>query len=60
LDKTKAFLDPYDVYVNYATTFHPSINGEVENRNKEVIRYLKLLTNEEDDWDKILPSVYGP
>jgi len=55
-DKTKAFLDLHDVYVNYATTYHPSTNGEVENRNKEVIKYLKLLANEEDDWDEILPS----
>ena len=28
-DKIKVFLDLHDVYVNYATTYHPSTNGEV-------------------------------
>ena len=55
-DKTKAFLDLHDVYVNFATTYHPSTNGEVENRNKEIIKYLKLLANQEEEWDEVLPS----
>ena len=55
-DKTKAFLDLHDVYVHFVTTYHPESNGEVENRNKEIVKYLKLLGNQEDDWDDILPS----
>ena len=38
------------------TTYHPSTNGEVENRNKEIIKYLKLLAKQEDDWNEVLPS----
>ena len=55
-DKTIAFLDLHDVYVHYATTYYPSTNGEVENRNKEIIKYLKLLAKQEDDWNEVLPS----
>ena len=55
-DKTKAFLDLHDVYVSYATTYHPSTNGEVENRNKEIVKYLKLLASQEEEWDELLPS----
>lgn len=31
-DNTKAFLDLNDACVNYATTYHPSTNGEVEKK----------------------------
>jgi len=55
-DKTKAFLDLHDVYVQYTTTYHPASNGEVENRNREIVKYLKLLGAKENNWDEILPS----
>jgi len=55
-EKTKAFLDLHDVYVHYTAIYHPASNGEVENRNKEIVKYLKLLGNKEEDWDEVLPS----
>ena len=42
-DKTKAFLDLHDVYTHYISTYHPASNGEVENRNKEICKFLRLL-----------------
>ena len=42
-DKTKAFLDLHDIYVYYTAIYHPASNGEVENQNKEIVKYLKLL-----------------
>jgi len=53
-DKTKAFLDLHDVYVHYATTYHPATNGEVENRNREISKYLRLLGKMVDTWDETL------
>ena len=55
-DKTKAFLDLHDVYVHYVTTYHPASNGEVENRNREISKYLRLLGEKVDTWDETLYS----
>jgi len=55
-DKTKAFLDLHDVFVYYITTYHPASNGEVENRNKEICKYLRLLSERTEDWDETLYS----
>lgn len=55
-DKTKGFLDLYGVFVRYSTTYHPETNGEVENRNKEIGKYLRLLSQEMNDWDEVLPN----
>ena len=55
-DKTKGFLDFPNVYVNYTTSFHLSINGEIEYRSKEIVKYLKLLENQEEEWNELLPS----
>ena len=55
-DKTKAFLDLNDIYVNYVATYHPSSNGEVENRNREIGKYLRLLGEEDSQWDETLYS----
>ena len=55
-DKTKAFLDLNDVYVHNVATYHPPSNGEVENRNREIGKYLRLLGTKNKDWDDILPS----
>ena len=55
-DKTKAFLDLHDVYVHYISTYHPASNGEVENRNREISKYLRLLGETITDWDETLPS----
>jgi len=62
-DKTKAFLDLNDVYVHYISTYHPASNGEVENRNREIVKYIRILksqfkelSKQNQEWDDILPS----
>jgi len=55
-DKTKAFLDLNDVYVHYISTYHPASNGQVENRNREIAKYLRVLGTKTDNWDEVLPS----
>jgi len=56
-DKTKAFLDLYGTYVQFVSVYHPESNGMVENRNKEIGKYLKILCdNKALIWDEILPS----
>ena len=55
-DKTKAFLDLHDVYVQYIATYHPASNGEVENRNREICKYLRLLGENDKQWDGTLYS----
>lgn len=54
--ETKGFLDLYNVFIMPATTYHPATNGEVENRNKELGKYLRLLSEREKEWDDLLPS----
>ena len=54
--QTKGFLDIYNVYIQPSAGYHPETNGKVENRNKEISKYLRLLGNQERDWDEILPS----
>ena len=55
-DMTKVFLDLYDVYVKFVTTYHPESNGLTENRNKEIGKLLRLLGENNKDWDEVLPS----
>jgi len=55
-DMTKIFLDLYDVYIQFTTTYHPESNGLVENRNKEIGKLLRLLGTQNKDWDEVLPS----
>ena len=56
-DKTKAFLGLYGVLVQFVTVYHPESNGMVENRNKQIGKYLRLLCNKNtQNWDEILPS----
>ena len=55
-DMTKVFLDLYDVYVKFVSTYHPESNGLTENRNKEIGKLLRLLGTENRDWDEVLPS----
>lgn len=53
---TKGFLELYGVYVHYTSTYHPKSNGQVENRNREIIKNIRLLANSNRDWDDVLPS----
>jgi len=55
-DMTKIFLDLYDVYVKFTSTYHPESNGLTENRNKEIGKLLRLLGERNKEWDEILPS----
>ena len=55
-DFTKIFLDLYDVYIRFITTYHPESNGLTENRNREIGKLLRLLGAKEENWDLILPS----
>ena len=52
---TKGFLDLYNVYVHYISTYHSESNGQVENRKREIIKYIRLLGGTEKKWDEILP-----
>ena len=52
----KGFLDIYGIYMLPATPYHPETNGKVENRNKEIGKYLRLLNEKERHWDELLPS----
>jgi len=52
---TKGFLDLYNVYTHYTSTYHPESNGQVENRNREIIKYIRLLGGTENNWDEVLP-----
>jgi len=54
-DYTKIFLDLYDVYVKFVSTYHPESNGLTENRNKEIGKYLRLLSSKNKEWDQVLP-----
>jgi len=41
----------------FTSTYHPESNEEVENRNKEIGKYLRLLCNNNQGiWDDMLPS----
>jgi len=55
-DFTKLFLDLYDVYVRFTSTYHPESNGLTENRNKEIGKYLRLLANKYQEWDELFPA----
>ena len=55
-DMTKIFLDLYDVYIKFTSTYHPESNGLTENRNREIGKYLRLLGTKNRDWDEVLPS----
>jgi hypothetical protein len=39
-----------------STAFHPQTDGQAENANKTVVRYLQAFaTHQVDDWDQLLP-----
>jgi len=50
VDMAKIFLDLYDVYVKFTSTYHPESKGLVENRNKEIGKLLRLLGTKNKDW----------
>jgi len=54
-DYTKIFLDMYDVYITFTTTYHPESNGMTENRNKEINKLLRTLATRDKEWDLTLP-----
>jgi len=54
-DYTKIFLDLYDVYVHFVSTYHPESNGLVENRNREIGKQLRNFSNDNKHWDIMQP-----
>jgi len=56
-DVTKMMIDLYGSWVHYVSSHHPESNGMIENRNKEIGKLLKLLIQNEQEWDECLPSV---
>jgi len=42
-DMTKIFLGFYDLYVKFTPHIIPESNGHMENCNKEISKFLKLL-----------------
>ena len=53
-DYTKIFLDLYDTYIHFVSTYHPESNGLVENKNREIGKQLRFLVEQNEDWDKYL------
>jgi len=56
-DITKMMVDLYGSWIHFVTPHHPQSNGMIENRNKEIGKMLRLLIENEQEWDECLPSV---
>ena len=54
-DLTKVSLDLYKLYIHFVVRYHPSSNGLVENRNREIDKQLRSFTGKNDVWDTLLP-----
>jgi len=54
-DFTKIFLDLYGVYIHFVVRYHPSSNGLVENRNREIGKQLRNFADKNSEWDTLLP-----
>ena len=55
-DITKMMIDLYGTWIHYVSPHHPESNGMIENRNREIGKILRLLINNEQEWDECLPS----
>jgi len=56
-DITKMMMiDLYGSWVPFVSPHHPELNGMIENRNREVEKILRLLDDNENEWDEYLPS----
>ena len=55
-DVTKMMIDLYGTWVHFVAPHHPPSNGMIENRNKEIGKLLRLLAENEQEWDECLPS----
>jgi len=49
-------IDLYGSWVHFISPHHPESNGMIENRNREVEKILRLLVENETEWDEYLPS----
>lgn len=54
---TKMMVDLYGSWIHFVTPHHPQSNGMIENRNREIGKMLRLLIENEQEWDECLPSV---
>jgi len=55
-DITKMMIDLYGSWVHFISPHHPESNGMIENRNREIGKILRLLIENESEWDEYLPS----
>ena len=55
-DITKMMIDLYGSWVHFVSPHHPESNGMIENRNREIGKILRLLVENESEWDEYLPS----
>ena len=55
-DITKMMIDLYGSWVHFVSPHHPESNGMIENRNREIGKILRLLVENENEWDEYLPS----
>ena len=53
---TKMMSDLCRSWVHYVSLHHPESNGMIENRNRKVGKLLRLLVDNETEWDEYLPS----
>ena len=49
-------IDLYGLWVHYVSPHHLESNGMIENRNLVVEKLLRLLVDNETEWDEYLPS----
>jgi len=54
-DITKMMIDLYGSWVHFVSPHHPESNGMIENRNREVEKILRLLVENQSEWDEYLP-----
>jgi len=55
-DITKTMIDLYGSWVQFVAPHHPEANGQVENRNREIIKILRHLCFNQENWDDYIPA----
>ena len=55
-DITKVMVDLYGSWIRFISPRHPEANGQVENANREIVKVLRHLCEQQVKWDECLPS----
>ena len=55
-DVTKTMVDLYGSWIQFVAPHHPEANGQVENRNREIIKILRHLCLYQANWDEYIPA----